>query len=65
MQVGSVGTMTLSMVLTISTLLPISSASFLALIVAAINCTAYMDANGQNSLADKLRTVPGLDADPC
>jgi hypothetical protein len=28
-----------------------------------INCTAYMDAIGQHSFADKLSAVPGLDAD--
>jgi hypothetical protein len=26
------------------------------------NYTAYMDANGQHSLAGKLRTVPGFDS---
>jgi hypothetical protein len=53
--------MTLPMVLpTVSILLPISSASFLALMLTTTNCTAYMDANGQHSLADKLRIVPGF-----
>ena len=46
---------------TVSTLLPISFAPFLALMLTATNCTAYMDANGQHSLAGKLHTVPGFD----
>jgi hypothetical protein len=43
---------------TVSTLLPISFAPFLALMLTTTNCTAYMDANGHHSLADKLRAVP-------
>jgi hypothetical protein len=40
--------------------LPVSFAPFLALMLIPANCTAYMDANGQHSLAGKLRIVPGL-----
>jgi hypothetical protein len=49
-KVDSVGTMTLPMVLlTVNTLLPISFALFLALMLTATNCSADMDANGQHS----------------